>query len=105
MEEKMEKDHLRGTAVPLKDPPAGERSGRVPRPHGREPLRYDITYQEPIGALPLPENFCALLDFLRIVQLPGKLIRLFRARDVRNPRSVTSPCFALTGQRNSHAMA
>ena len=39
MEEKMEKDHLRGTAVPLKDSPAGERSGRVPRPHGREPWR------------------------------------------------------------------
>ena len=37
MEEKMEKDHLRGTPVPLKDPPAGERSGRVPRPHGRIP--------------------------------------------------------------------
>ena len=31
MEEKMEKDHLRGTAVPLKDSPAGERSGRPAR--------------------------------------------------------------------------
>ena len=39
MEEKMEKDHLRGTAVPLKDSPAGEPSGRVPRPHGRETMR------------------------------------------------------------------
>ena len=28
---------------------------------------------------------------------------MFRARDVRNPRSVTSPCFALTGQGVSHA--
>ena len=37
LEEKEAKDHLRGTTVPLKDPPAGEPSGRVPRPHGRDP--------------------------------------------------------------------
>ena len=88
---------------PPKDP-QGERSGRVPlNPHGREPLRYDITYQEPIGALPLPENFCALLDFLRIVQLPGKLFCLFQVRTVWKPRSITSPYFALTWQGVGHA--
>ena len=101
LEEKEAKDYLGG--CPPKDP-QGERSGRVPlNPHGREPLRYDITYQEPIGALPLPENFCALLDFLRIVQLPGKLFCLFQVRTVWKPRSITSPYFALTWQGVGHA--
>ena len=46
-----------------------------------------------------------LLGFPRIAQLPSRLFRLFRARDVRNPRSITSPYFALTGQRCHPAWA
>ena len=53
----------------------------------------------------MPKNSALCETFLTIIQLPGKLIRLFRARDVWVPRSVTSPYFALTGQGDDHAMA
>ena len=48
---------------------------------------------------------CTLLGFSRIAQLPGNLFRLFRARAVRKPRSVTPLYFALTGQRGCPAWA
>ena len=101
LEEKEAKDYLGGS--PLKTPRGSALAASPLHPHGRKPLRYDITYQEPIGALPLPENFCALLDFLRIVQLPGKLFCLFQVRTVWKPRSITSPYFALTWQGVGHA--
>ena len=53
----------------------------------------------------MPKNSAFCKTSSLIVQLPGKLIRLFRARDVWVPRSVTSPYFALTGQGDDHAMA
>ena len=53
----------------------------------------------------MPKNSAFCKTSSLIVQLPGKLIRLFLARDVWVPRSVTSPYFALTGQEGNHAMA
>ena len=53
----------------------------------------------------MPKNSAFCKTSSLIVQLPGKLIRLFLARDVWVPRSVTSPYFALTGQGDDHAMA
>ena len=53
----------------------------------------------------MPKNSAFCKTSSLIVQLPGRLIRLFLARDVWVPRSVTSPYFALTGQEGNHAMA
>ena len=83
---------------PPKDP-QGERSGRVPlaptagilggNNRRIESQQVRSRYQK---------NTVLYKGSYVIVQLSCKLFRLFRARTVQNPRSVTSPYFALTGR-------
>ena len=93
----------RGVA-PLKDSPRGSALAASPDPTagflgGGSKL---IESQE---VRSFAGKCCTLLGFPRIAQLPGKLFRLFRARAVRKPRSVTPLYFALTGRRGCPAWA
>ena len=84
MEEKMEKDHLRGTPVPLKNPPAGEPSGRVPRPHGREPW----WYSRHIGSQKVRSRYQKILLFIKAFTLSYNCPAGYSARFRRMPSGI-----------------
>ena len=89
--------------IPPKDP-QGERSGRVPLAPTAGFLsgsNKHIESQQVRSQYRKNSTLCK--GSYVIVQLPGRLIRLFRARTVRNPRLVTCLYFALTGQGGIHA--
>ena len=95
---------VQGDCCPLENPLLGSALAASPDPtagilDGRNKL---IESQQ---ARSFTGKHRTLLGFPRVAQLPSRLFRLFRARDVRNPRSITSPYFALTGQRCHPAWA
>ena len=96
---------FKGAPAPLKIPRWGALWPRPPKPPRPDSLVVTAIVLRAKRCAPLQKMPASYKAFSRIQQLPGRLICLFRARDVRAPRSVTCPNFALTGQSDRTAWA